>query len=312
MADVDPGAIAPPSISEARELISKIRTADLRATPVEQIVDLVRPLLKGHVVAVPNWEPGLELFRASSRFDQPPASVKEMWHPPPDSCSLGRANLPHQPLLYCAADIGPLFFELSATEGTRLSLIKFETTDRMIVNRVGYTPEVFASLKSSREVPDYGVMNVTAYSDVGKMINDFLSEVFCQVVPPDELWRYSLSASIARALLGEAEEPINGVMYPTIPMWGNADNFALKPRYALDHLRPVHAQFVEVTKVALPEMSFDILDEARRFEVDGTICWLGHQGKWEVPPGVDQLLFEAAKGGYWLARDSAGRIVDPN
>lgn len=214
-------------------------------------------------------------------------------------------------MLYCSTHPAPLFFELHASVGSKLGIIKYETITTLVTNRVGYTPETFDFLKSARIVPDYGVMKVDAYSDVAKLINDFLAEVFCQEVSATEPWRYGLSAAVAEVMLGALTEPINGLLYPTVPMWGNADNIALRPEWSDHGLRPVHAEFVQVTDVAPPNVTYDVLDEARHFDDNGSIDWLGHQGQWELANPNDELTFLSVLGGYWEARDAHGNVVDP-
>jgi len=301
----------PPSLEFVKERVAELEAIDLSDVSVNALVELLRPLLKGFKVELPRWEGGLELFRATTRFDSPPPNTADLWHPPPHLTHLGRANREQVPLLYCSADISPLPFELHATEGDRMTIMKFETTEQMIANRIGYAPETFRRLKSQREVPEYARLGVDGYSEAGTLINDYLSEVFCQVVNPGEEWRYRLSAAVSEVMLGENEDPINALMYPTIPMWGNVDNFALRSGFASRALRPVHAKFILITSVQLPEVSYEDIDEARRFGDDGSIGWLGHKGQWKLENQGDELRFEAMRGAYWEARDKSGNIVDP-
>jgi hypothetical protein len=284
---------------------------DLRSAKVGVIVEMLRPLLRGFRVTLPVIAPGLELFRTTSRFSDPPPTIWDFWHPPVAVCQLGRANRTGKPMLYCSTAFEPVFYEARPQVGDVLAIIKYETTGNLVANRVGYTPETFALLKATRAVPDYGLLDVHKYSDVGKLVNDFLAEVFCQEVPPAERWRYKISAAVAEVLLGATAAPINDLMYPTVPMWGGDDNVALKPDYALGNLRPVHAQFVRVTDVALPTMTYDHLDEARTFGPDGSIRWLGHQGSWTLRHQGEALTMVGASGGYWVAHDAAGNVVDP-
>jgi hypothetical protein len=188
--------------------------------------------------------------------------------------------------------------------------MKYRTTRPLKANHVGYTSTTFELLQSSRAVPDYFTLDAGGYSESADFIRDFLSEVFCQRVTDSETWRYKLSAATAELLLGKNPEPISGVFYPTIPMWGNAENLALRPVWARSHLKPVHAQFVKVTNLDPPNFSYDVLDEARRFS-DGKIEWLGHKGIWELREQGEALLFTNVAGAYWEARDASGKIVDP-
>jgi hypothetical protein len=102
-----------------------------------------------------------------------------------------------------------------------------------------------------------------------------------------------------------------GLMYPTVAMFGNADNFALRPRVADTHLRPIYAGFLEVTAVSGTEFSVTVIDEARAFRSTGDIGWIGHPGQWTIDTPGGQLRFEAVDG-HWVARNEMGEIVDPH
>ena len=129
-------------------------------------------------------------------------------------------------MLYCSNDRNTVFFEMKATKGIRLAIIHYETTCPLTVNRIGFTLETFRALDAARAIPDYGRLELEKYTELDHLINDFLSEVFCQQVTEAESYRYKVSAAVAEKLLGENPEPMQGLMYPTVPMWANADNFA--------------------------------------------------------------------------------------
>ena len=239
-------------ISELRTAIDRLRSLDLAEISIDEIVDQLVIIFRGWRVTLPVFEPGLRLFRGTTRFgDDQPANVTDFSYPPSEICRLNRANREASPLLYCSAGRNAVVFELNPEEGSRLAMIHYETTRRLTANQVGFTDKTFRQLAASRTVPEYGHLNLDSYSDADFLIRDFLSEVFCQEVATHEAWRYKLSAAIAEKLLGRNSERIQGLMYPTIPMWGNADNFALRPDYADRCLRPVYAELLRITKLRL-------------------------------------------------------------
>ena len=299
-----------PSLRAAKEGVARIRSADAAGASYEELLRLLRPLFYGFRATLPVVPQGIDLFRARCT-DTPPPSIYELWEPPAPLCKLGRANQPGRPVLYCSAIYEPVFFELRAEVGAHLAIIKYETKAELVANRVGYTPETFEALKASREIPDFALLDVARYSEVSKLVSDFVSEIFCRDVPPSDLDRYNVSAAAAEILLGAGEGPIAGLFYPTVPMWGNGDNLVLKRGWAHENLRPVHAKFVRVTEVALPMMRCDVLDEARRFGPGGSIAWLGHEATWHGPPTGETYEFRAMNGNYWEALDGDGHVVDP-
>lgn len=175
--------------------------------------------------------------------------------------------------------------------------------------RIGYTDAVAEMLGSNRPVPEYGRLGHHQYEEEHALINEFLAEMFTATDPGRKLWRYRLSVAIAEKFL--AAEMVEGLMYPTIAMFGNADNFALRPRFADTHLRPIYSEFLEITGVHGTQFSLTVLDEARAFGSAGQIDWIGHPAQWTIDTAGGQLLFEAVAG-HWVARNERGEIVDPH
>lgn len=299
-----------PSLDAIKKAIAQLRALDLESVTFDELKPPLELIVTGWHVTAPVFDAGLRLFRATARFQNgPPPRVCDFSYPPFELSRLGRANRGGSPLLYCSAARNAVFFEMGVAVGRRLALIRYDTTCPLLVNRIGFTEETFTALQTARVVPDYGRLNIESYTEADHLINDFLSEVFCQRVPDSEAFRYKISAAVAEVLLGEKPEPIQGLMYPTVPMWANADNFALRPRFADRCLQPIYAEYVEVTKVADQELGVAFLDEARRFRADGSVEWLGHEATWRLE-GQGTLTFEETDG-HWVARDHGGTIVDP-
>ena len=128
-----------------------------------------------------------------------------------------------------------------------------------------------------------------------------------------------MSVAIAEKLMPNIEDPprrdpriasMQGLIYPTVPMWGNADNLALKPSFVATSLTPIYAEYVEVTEVHDVSFGFNGLDEARSFRPDGTINWLGHPAQWTLSGG-EGVICKAVEG-RWVARNLSGEIVEPD
>lgn len=294
-------------IDEIRALIAQIRDTDLRTVTVDELVELLNPIYDGWIVRAPMFDPGLSIFRGR-KLDTRPKTFAEVGYPPPPVTTQGRANRRGSPLFYGSAAREPIYFELGLSVGDRMAIVQYKTTAKLLANRIGYTHATFEQLQSNREVPDYGNLDVEAYGQTDTLINDFLSEVFCQQHQTDEDWRYNLSAAITEKMI--PNDFFGGLIYPTVPMWGNADNFALKPSFVDASMVPVFAEYVVVTEMHEKSYAIESLDEARKFDEDGTIKWLGHPASWTLQQQGEQLLFEAIDG-LWIARDPQGNIVEP-
>jgi hypothetical protein len=156
--------------------------------------------------------------------------------------------------------------------------------------------------------PGDGRLNLEAYTRRDSLVNDFLSEVFCEKHDSDGDWRYNLSVAIAEKLI--PDDFFAGLIYPTVPMWGNADNFALKPSFVTTSLTPVYVEYIEVTEVHDTSFAINALDEARSFGSDGTIKWLGHPAQWTLSAG-EGVICEAVEG-RWVAHNLRGEIDEPD
>ena len=163
------------------------------------------------------------------------------------------------------------------------------------VNREG-SPVLYCC--TSREVPNH----------VNEAVSNFLAEIFTRVVPVGSEHEYKLSVAIAEKLF--ADDIFNGLLYPTVAMRANADNFALKLRYANDNLRFVKAEYARIDRVR--DFAFDItwLDTATELAEDGAIQWKGRLDQWVIKEPYGQLTF-TAQDGDWIARNRVGEIVQP-
>jgi hypothetical protein len=292
--------IAPPTLDALEDAIGQLRATDLRTANIDDFKAQLVVLFTGWWLTTPVFAPGLALCRGRS-MAEPPAALRNMSYPPAQVMTAdGRASRRGVPLFYASAARAPVFFETRASVGMKLAIVHYETTADLTLMRIGYTPTVHASHGSTRELPEYGALDIDLYETRAHLVNDFLSEVFMAQMIDGEEWRYRLSIAVAEKLLDA--DMVEGILYPSAAMWANADNFALRPRFVDQHLTAVYAEFVQVTAVAGTSISIDVLDEARRFSPDGSIEWLGHPGTWQISTPRGELKMEA-KDGYWIARD---------
>lgn len=119
---------------------------------------------------------------------------------------------------------------------------------------------------------------------------------------------YKLSVAIAEKLF--SDDMFDGLLYPTVQMQANADNLAIKPRYADSHLKFLKAEFARINAVREIALDIDVLDTAVELEADGKIVWRGRRDQWVLREQGDQLTL-SVENGRWVARDNIGRIVDP-
>ena len=294
-----------------RAAIGAIRGLDLRGSSIEEISELLTPMFRGYKAIAPKFQPGLRLFR--TRICDKPLHISELSYPPAPLTPLGRVNRPGSPILYCCTSRSAPFFESRPEIGQTVAIVWWITTAPLHVNHVGYTASVFQTLGSNREQAGWGPEPARVPGeDINVQVAEFLAETFTRAVPKGSEYLYKLSVAIAEKLF--LDDMFDGLLYPTVQMRANADNFALKPRYADSHLQFLKAEFARINGIdAVREFTFgiDVLDTATELTPEGTIVWKGHGDQWTLQSQGEELYLKVEDGG-WVARDSTGRLVDPD
>jgi hypothetical protein len=117
---------------------------------------------------------------------------------------------------------------------------------------------------------------------------------------------YKLTAAIAEKHFGST---IEGVLYPTMAQWCNADNFALEPRFVDRSLAFLYAERVRVDASNGVELHVTPIDFARP-DAEGKLKWTGKPPNWVIKKDWGSLRM-VSEGGAWTARDQAGQEVFP-
>jgi hypothetical protein len=285
--------------------MAKIDAADLATVTIDALVEMLTPVFTGYRVPVPKFEAGVRLYRAR-RYDKP-QRLDELWYPHESNVGLGRANREHMPMLYCSTAREAPFFELRCNLGQMVAVVELETTQKMLLNNVGYTKTTFDQLGSSRQ-PGWGPIQGERVDEPdNNLVAEYLARKFAELVPSGEEFRYKLTAAISEKFA--RPEPFDGLLYPALQMRGNADNVALKPRYADVALRFKRAQHARVD--AVHDFSYDItvLDSAVALDAEHRFVWRGGADGWTVAPGG--VMRFTVENGKWVARDVHGNVVEP-
>jgi hypothetical protein len=303
--------IDPSSIEEIQKAIQTIKELDIKSVEIDSIKELLKPILKGFVVNTPKFKPGLTLYRGRY-FETKPTNVCDLTYPPKEYIkSNQRVNRAGHPVFYCSTDREVLFFELTDVKPKdKIVVSKWETTEELLVNNVGYTRTCFSNLKSNRESQTWGeIKKEINIPETNDLVNEFLSQEFTKIVPAGKEDLYKISIAIAEKLF--SDDRFDGLLYPTISMKANADNLALKPRY-IDE-KKIAIKMVEYIQIDTKEdfkYKITVLDFANSFKEDGTIEWKGRLPHWVLREKGDELKL-IAKNEKWVAIDKAGNIIEP-
>lgn len=292
--------------ASAKAAIEEALRADLSKASIDDLKRVLAPAIEGRLVTVPVLNAGTPLYRA--RVIGKPTHIRDVSYPPASLTPLGRVNREGAPVLYCSSAREGALFEVRPRSGETVVVVKWTTTEPMVVHQVGYSTNALNQLKSGRTPESWAVFAEEPGGAAHAEITDFLATTFVRVIERDESAEfYKLSAAIAEMLF--AQDMFHGLLYPTVALSANSDNLAVKPSFADQHLSFVEAEFLQIQKVS--DHAFEVLplDLAQSLDTDGSIAWRGRPKQLVIPPFGTLVL--TAENGRWVARDVNGQIVEP-
>lgn len=300
-----------PTLNEQKikNAISEIESIDFQNISVEELEILLEPLFCGYKISAPRFEKGVYLYRG--RICEKPNSIEDINYPPPSKINkLGRLNDIRETIFYGATAKGVPFFELDAKSGDKMAISVWKTTDKLLLNHVGFTSECTTLLNSNRRLDDiYDFVKVTNnFGGLNNLVQSYLASKFTESIPNGEEFRYKLTIAIGRKLM--MGNLLNGVLYPTIAMSGNADNVAIKANFVETSMSFVSVQFVEITQRNGRKFKFDTIDSSTKLDREGKILWSGRNLRWVLKNQGEEFVMKA-EGGDWVAYDTDGNRVDP-
>ena len=298
---------------------------NLKELGIDEICELIRPLMKGVTVKAPIIPTGTFLYRArilnnSFNKDQK-ILMSDLTYPSTDKAKLGRLNRDGQSVFYCSNSKKPIFFELTnLIEGHEIILSFWQTLKPMIVNNIGYTEFIFTQMGATRVAPSWSVkkiddarqemiFNENSISaeareiilshDENRILRELMSKEFMREVPDSERHHYKLTTALAELHLGEIKnhaQQFAGIIYPSVKMSANGDNFALTPNFVDQHIEFKKAAHIKITKRDGNSFSINKIDEAIELNDDNSLKWLGRLARWVQDKPFQELKCTATAG----------------
>ena len=288
--------------NEIKKKLKEIKRTDLRTVDFESLKMSIMRLSKGLTVEAPKYNPGLTLYRGRS-INRRPVKVRDLGPPPPHLVSdFGRVNRPKQSMFYLNSSRNAVFFELRLNAADYLVMGHWEVIEKLLMFPVGYSSSVFHQMNSNRPLPTFGPSShPLLHNPTNLLLENFFAEQFTKDVPRENPWEFKISAAISENRLSLQEA--DGVIYPTIAMRANSDNFALR---ATRNRKLVlkKAEFIRVDVVEEFSFKVTVLDTATEFP-NGKILWKG-KPKWTLESG--ELLKFVVEDGQWRAYDINRRV----
>ena len=289
--------------------IRQLEGLDPGRSSIADFESLLTPFFRGYTVVAPKYHAGVSIYRG--RKCEKPIRLGDISYPPADAVTvLGRANDIGQSMFYGATARNVPFFELDVEPGDYIALSKWKTTEPMMLNHIGFSsePESFKDAKRQLDSIYRFVKETRALGDLNALIHDYLAYNFSRPFKEKDNDLYKLTIAISRKLF--SDDIFDGLLYPTIRMFGNADNIALKTDAADRLLRFVSVEYVVVKAARGMEYDIDILDSATQADLIGTLMWSRRNLQWKLRQKGEQLSL-VREGSEWVAYDASGKRVDP-
>ncbi|MEN8134808.1 MAG: hypothetical protein ABFS18_04640 [Thermodesulfobacteriota bacterium] len=308
---------------DANSIFEQIN-AKLKELDIDEIRERIRPLMKGVRVVSPIAPAGTFLYRARKLDDSfnkdQNIFLADLKYPQPDKASLGRLNRDGQSVFYCSYSKEPIFFELPhLSEGDEIVLSFWKTLDTMLVNNIGYTEFIFSKFGTKRVAPSWSEKKIDDANqeitfnenslpdeikekishDENRILRELMSKEFMREVDGTGNYHYKLTAALAELHLGEIKnhtKQFAGILYPSIKMSANGDNFALQPDFVDRHLEFRKATHIRLTKKDGNTFSINKLDEAIELNDDNSLKWLGRLAHWVLNKPFQQATATASAG----------------
>ena len=292
---------------------------------VDEIRELIRPLMKGVRVQAPIVPAGTFLYRArklDKSFNKDrEILLSDLKYPPPDKATLGRLNRDGQSVFYCSSSKEPIFFELpNLNEGHEIILSFWKTLEPMILNNIGYTEYIFNQMGAKRVAPSWSVNKIDDSNqeitlnensipseererilshDENRVLRELMGKEFMREVHDSEHHHYQLTTALAELHLGEIKnhaQQFAGIIYPSVKMSANGDNFALISDFVDQHIEFKKTTHIRVTKRDGNSFSINKIDEAIELNDDNSLKWLGRLSNWVLDKPFQQATCTATAG----------------
>lgn len=293
--------IVAPSLAETIEIIETLKRTDLSVVNIDDLAVLVRRLFTGCSGTFLPIDPGAVVYRATKINAEPlPENLRRLSYPPRECVMRDeRCNRQGQPLFYASIAINATLWEIGADVDDYVIVSKWRTLAPMHLINMGYTNPVFERFGSDRGIPPYvpaeGVRRESSDDEKrNHLVQTFLTDLFVEVVPRGQEYKYKISISLAEMLMSDGR--IAGFMYPSIAMYANADNLALKPAFVDSSLRFECADCFVVSGAEARKITASRIAVCKQAGQSGDLKWDGYGQMWASTGGTVSYLLPHQDG----------------
>lgn len=293
------------------EAITRLEALPLKDADEKDIQEIIKKLITGYQSSIPSIPPNFTVYRARIIDGNNPELVSEISYLPAKYVKgYNRGSSPGQSAFYCSDQPFAPFLEVKCKDGDLVALSTWRTKSHLVLNHIGFTKKTGTMLKSTTDISGVHafVSRTKNHSELNSMIYEYLAFIFSRPIEgnTEEIY-YKLTSSIANIMM--SSEVIQGLLYPTVQMWANANNILLKPSFVDEHMDFVN---VEVGKIRHENGNyiFDRIDSATNANmIDGKLAWSGRPLEWNITKRGMYTAEGTAKG-VWAIREPSGNVLD--
>ncbi len=303
-----------PTWDEKSELIKQIEELDLAKTSIEEIMEMLKTIMKGLYLTTLVFPPGINLFRAI-KYNAKPFFWDDLIYPPKEKAGINRASDIGEQRFYCSTVKKVPFYELDIQVGERLVISNWTNEIPLLLNNIGYSNTELEELAKNYRINfDINKINQKSNEDNIKVRN-YLKEKFSKKIEISEYYKLSIAIAKkfyeAEIILSGGNRQWAGLLYHTIRLNETADNIVLKKEIIdLGIIKFQQIEFIEVVAIENDKYVYKILDFGDTVE-NGKIKWYNLTNTWTVTDESDDLYFAETEFGYALYTID-GEIVEPN
>lgn len=258
---------------EFRNGILQIERMSIANVDDHYVFSIFNKLMKGYTTQTARLLPGSKIHRA--RKCEKPQLVSEISYPPSHLVtSYGRGNLIGQSVFYGSTSGASALAEIDCKIGDRVILSEWEVISALELNHIGFTEETMETLNATRELEKIHsfVKGTQNYSELNLMIHEYLGFIFSKPAQiGKEQDQYKLSANLSQIMMYNTG--FDGLVYPTIKLFGSCDNVLLKTNSVDKKIKAKSVSYILITAINNDEYSFNYIDAAPIYSMSDPIPW---------------------------------------
>jgi hypothetical protein len=178
---------------------------------------------------------------------------KEFWNVPEKNAKIGRCNEEGKSLFYCSSDLVTAILEVKPQEGDFISVANFKNlfSDDKPMFRIQPIGKTYLM-----QIPELRLLFENYILDESQFeIEDFLDNLFHQIIKDDELYKYKLSIAVANIFFTHGTNvnkeiiETDGLLYPSIIRNKKSYCFVLKPWIVHCYFEIIYVQTFEILEI---------------------------------------------------------------